>query len=121
VWAPPCRQRSAGPGDAVPVVFTTSVARSRSPSFRLLLTLSPASVLLNSSGGGGGGQAAKDANGDAIKSKKWLSTHLPGDRQLTQGLKVRARRPQAGVCVAALSRPRRPEQAASGVWPRFVE
>jgi len=24
-----------------------------------------------------------------IKSKKWLATHLPGDRQLTQGLKVR--------------------------------
>ena len=40
-------------------------------------------------GGGGGGQAAKDANGDAVKSKKWLATHLAGDRQLTQGLKAR--------------------------------
>ena len=53
------------------------------------------------SGGGGGGQAAKDANGDDVKSKKWLATHLPGDRQLVQGLKARARAARPPVRVAA--------------------
>jgi cytochrome b6-f complex iron-sulfur subunit len=46
---------------------------------------------LRRAGGGGGGQAAKDANGDVVKSKKWLATHMPGDRQLSQGLKARTR------------------------------
>jgi len=40
-----------------------------------------------SSGGGAGGVAAKDANGNAVKSADWLTTHKPGDRSLTQGLK----------------------------------
>lgn len=44
---------------------------------------------VSSAGGGGGGQAAKDALGDIVKSKKWLSTHQPGARELTQGLKAR--------------------------------
>jgi hypothetical protein len=37
-----------------------------------------------------------------VKSKKWLSTHLAGDRQLTQGLKARL----AWPCTPALGRPR---------------
>ena len=41
----------------------------------------------HSAGGGGAGQPAKDANGNDIKSKAWLKTHLPGDYSLTQGLK----------------------------------
>jgi hypothetical protein len=41
-------------------------------------------------GGGAGGQAAKDALGNTVKLNEWLSTHKAGDRQLTQGLKVRA-------------------------------
>lgn len=58
--------------------------------------------------GGGGGQVAKDALGDAVTQKKWLATHLPGDRQLTQGLKARAvaaarrvgwRQPGRGCCL----------------------
>ena len=63
------------------------------------LRLSPRALrpLACSAGGGGGGQAAKDANGDTIKSKKWLATHLPGDRQLSQGLKVRPAGRSGGV------------------------
>jgi len=40
-----------------------------------------------SAGGGGAGQAAKDKNGNDVKSKEWLKTHLAGDRTLSQGLK----------------------------------
>jgi len=40
-----------------------------------------------SSGGGTGGQAAKDALGGDVKAQAWLTTHLAGDRSLTQGLK----------------------------------
>lgn len=50
--------------------------------------------------GGGGGTAAKDALGDVVKKAKWLSTHLAGDRELTQGLKARcgaALAPAAGA------------------------
>ena len=57
----------------------------------------PPSSINRSGGGGGGGQAAKDAQGNDVKKSAWLKTHLPGDRTLTQGLKVRA---------AALSRAR---------------
>eukprot|EP00959_Pyramimonas_sp_CCMP1952_P267043 5583287-Pyramimonas_sp.AAC.2 len=39
--------------------------------------------------GGGAGIAAKDANGNDVKSAAWLATHQAGDRSLTQGLKVR--------------------------------
>ena len=41
-----------------------------------------------SSGGGGGGTPAKDALGNDIVAEEWLKTHGPGDRTLTQGLKV---------------------------------
>lgn len=41
-----------------------------------------------SAGGGGGGQPAKDALGNDVTSAKWLATHQPGARELTQGLKV---------------------------------
>lgn len=41
-----------------------------------------------SAGGGGGGQAAKDALGNDVKTVAWLADHKPGDRSLTQGLKV---------------------------------
>jgi len=37
--------------------------------------------------GGGGGIAAKDAAGNDVKASAWLTTHLAGDRSLTQGLK----------------------------------
>jgi hypothetical protein len=57
----------------------------------------PPSSINRSGGGGGGGQPAKDAQGNDVKKSAWLKTHLPGDRTLTQGLKVRA---------AALSRAR---------------
>ncbi len=39
-------------------------------------------------GGGSGGQVAKDALGNNVKASSWLTTHLPGDRSLAQGLKV---------------------------------
>ena len=35
----------------------------------------------------GGGLVAKDALGDDVTVEGWLSTHLPGDRSLVQGLK----------------------------------
>lgn len=41
-------------------------------------------------GGGTGGQAAKDALGNDIKAESWLATHPKGDRNLSQGLKVRS-------------------------------
>lgn len=47
------------------------------------------SCFARSSGGGAGGQAAKDALGNDVKQAEWLKTHQPGDRSLTQGLKVR--------------------------------
>lgn len=31
---------------------------------------------------------AKDALGNDVKATTWLKTHQPGDRSLTQGLKV---------------------------------
>lgn len=42
----------------------------------------------NRSGGGGGGITAKDALGNDVIATEWLKTHGPGDRTLTQGLKV---------------------------------
>lgn len=44
--------------------------------------------LINSSGGEGGGTVAKDALGNDVLAAEWLKTHGPGDRTLTQGLKV---------------------------------
>lgn len=41
-----------------------------------------------SSGGAGGGTVAKDALGNDVTLDGWLKTHGPGDRTLTQGLKV---------------------------------
>lgn len=40
-----------------------------------------------SGGGAGGGVNARDADGNAVKAGAWLSSHLAGDRSLTQGLK----------------------------------
>ncbi|KAL4580247.1 hypothetical protein LXL04_016433 [Taraxacum kok-saghyz] len=40
------------------------------------------------SGGGSGGTPAKDALGNDIVVAEWLKTHGPGDRTLSQGLKV---------------------------------
>ena len=37
--------------------------------------------------GGGGGTVAKDALGDDVTTKKWLSTHQANSRELVQGLK----------------------------------
>lgn len=45
-------------------------------------------VTENSSGGGGGGTVAKDALGNDIIAEEWVRTHGPGDRTLSQGLKV---------------------------------
>ena len=39
-------------------------------------------------GGAGGGTVAKDAIGNDVIADEWLKTHGPGDRTLTQGLKV---------------------------------
>lgn len=39
--------------------------------------------------GGSGGTVAKDAIGNDIVAAEWLKNHGPGDRTLTQGLKVR--------------------------------
>lgn len=39
-------------------------------------------------GGAGGGTIAKDAFGNDVIADEWLKTHGPGDRTLTQGLKV---------------------------------
>ena len=36
-----------------------------------------------------------------VKSKKWLTTHLPGDHQLTQGLKARPHTSPPGQPAAA--------------------
>nr|KJB27433.1 hypothetical protein B456_005G206500 [Gossypium raimondii] len=38
--------------------------------------------------GTGGGTVAKDAIGNDVIAEEWLKTHGPGDRTLTQGLKV---------------------------------
>ncbi|MGI0493866.1 cytochrome b6-f complex iron-sulfur subunit [Alkalinema pantanalense CENA528] len=40
-----------------------------------------------SAGGSGGGATAKDALGNDIVVSEYLTTHLPGDRSLAQGLK----------------------------------
>lgn len=40
-----------------------------------------------SSGNNTNGDIAKDRNGNNIKRSGWLSTHQPGSRELTQGLK----------------------------------
>jgi cytochrome b6-f complex iron-sulfur subunit len=45
-------------------------------------------LLLCSTGGGGSGLIAKDALGNDITVAGWLKTHPPGDRTLSQGLKV---------------------------------
>lgn len=42
----------------------------------------------NRLGGAGGGTTAKDAIGNDVIAADWLNTHGPGDRTLTQGLKV---------------------------------
>lgn len=42
----------------------------------------------NRTGGAGGGTVAKDAVGNDVIAAQWLKTHGPGDRTLTQGLKV---------------------------------
>ncbi|KDO55807.1 hypothetical protein CISIN_1g0270052mg, partial [Citrus sinensis] len=39
-------------------------------------------------GSAGGGTTAKDAIGNDIIAADWLNTHGPGDRTLTEGLKV---------------------------------
>ena len=46
-------------------------------------------MYINRSGGAGGGTVAKDAIGNDVIAVEWLKTHGPGDRTLTQGLKVR--------------------------------
>lgn len=46
------------------------------------------SSIINRSGGAGGGQVAKDALGNDVIAEVWLKNHGPGDRTLTQGLKV---------------------------------
>lgn len=43
---------------------------------------------MNRGGGGSGGTVAKDAIGNDVIAAEWLKTHGPGDRTLTQGLKV---------------------------------
>jgi len=58
-----------------------------------------------SAAGGGGGIAAKDAAGNDVKASAWLTTHLAGDRSLTQGLKVRIRPCRAPRAIARTSRP----------------
>ena len=46
-------------------------------------------VIENSrSGGVGGGTVAKDALGNDVLAADWLKNHGPGDRTLTQGLRV---------------------------------
>jgi hypothetical protein len=40
------------------------------------------------SGSATGGTLAKDAAGNDVIAAEWLKTHGPGDRTLTQGLKV---------------------------------
>ena len=42
----------------------------------------------NRLGGGTGGTVAKDALGNDVLADVWLKNHGPGDRTLTQGLKV---------------------------------
>lgn len=42
----------------------------------------------NSSGGGSTGTPAKDALGNDVVAEEWLKNHGPGDRTLTQGLRV---------------------------------
>ena len=48
----------------------------------------PSSFLSCSTGGGGAGLIAKDALGNDISAAGWLKAHPPGDRTLSQGLKV---------------------------------
>ncbi|KAG4967655.1 hypothetical protein JHK87_033306 [Glycine soja] len=43
---------------------------------------------LHSHGPSTGGTVAKDAIGNDVIAEKWLETHGPGDRTLTQGLKL---------------------------------
>lgn len=43
-----------------------------------------------SSGSSAGGTVAKDAVGNDVIAENWLKAHGPGDRTLTQGLKVSA-------------------------------
>lgn len=43
---------------------------------------------MNRGGGGSGGTVAKDAIGNDVIAAEWLKAHGPGDRTLTQGLKV---------------------------------
>lgn len=42
----------------------------------------------NRSGSGSGGTVAKDALGNDVIASEWIKIHGPGDRTLTQGLKV---------------------------------
>ena len=73
----------------------------------------PTSPSTNSAGGGGAGQPAKDKNGNDVKSKEWLKTHLAGDRTLSQGLKVRIQSMTVGKSIvrAAVERGRRARRA----------
>lgn len=52
------------------------------------MTLSCDPIAKNRTGGGSSGQVAKDALGNDVIAEEWLKTHGPGDRTLTQGLKV---------------------------------
>lgn len=45
-------------------------------------------IVFYSSGGSGSGTVAKDALGNDVRASAWVKTHGPGDRTLTQGLKV---------------------------------
>jgi cytochrome b6-f complex iron-sulfur subunit len=40
-----------------------------------------------SAGGGGGGVIARDALGQDVTAEGWLATHLPGSRELVEGIK----------------------------------
>lgn len=46
-------------------------------------------IIMSRTNGGSGGTVAKDAIGNDIVAAEWLKNHGPGDRTLTQGLKVR--------------------------------
>ena len=45
-------------------------------------------IYIYRSGGADGGTIAKDAIGNDVVADVWLKNHGPGDRTLTQGLKV---------------------------------
>ncbi|KAM1007566.1 hypothetical protein ACFX13_004188 [Malus domestica] len=67
------------------VVAATSLPHLSSKTSPILSL--PRSIPIHS-GSGSGGQVAKDALGNDVIAAEWLKTHGPGDRTLTQGLKV---------------------------------